>query len=369
MNSPSSRSISTAPAGKRRLRELDSLRGIAASCVLLFHLSWAANDHYHQWPFQVSWGHFGVELFFEISGFVILMTLEKSAGVVDFLISRVTRLYPAYWCAVLLTSGVLWLVSSPVAPSLPTVLADLTMLQTLLRVRSIDPSYWTLTAELIFYVLIVAWYRFRGSRWPDIEYYALGWIAFAALTRSVRALTQTGQLPGIIATPTLLYYGQFFIVGLCVYRLYSGNTRALTTGTLLAACALSLFGGSAGSMSAAPLPYFLLTCGCAAMVYLASQARVPLLRFPVLTLLGDISYPLYLIHQVVGTELMTQAYLHRLPRWLSLPSIILVLVALAYLIHRAVEVPARTVLRAKLRNLARAPDPETQTAPGPTAAP
>lgn len=369
MNSPPSRSINTAPAGKRRLRELDSLRGIAASCVLLFHLSWAANDHYHQWPFQVPWGHFGVELFFELSGFVILMTLERSASVVDFLISRVTRLYPAYWCAVLLTSGVLWLVSSPVAPSLPVALADLTMLQTLLRVRSIDPAYWTLTAELIFYVLIVAWYRFRGSRWPDIEYYALGWIAFATVIRSVCGLTHAGQLPGVIATPTLLYYGQFFIVGLCVYRFYSGSARALTTCTLLAACALSLFGGSAGSMSAASLPYFLLTCGCAAGVYLASQARVPLLRFPVLIFLGDISYPLYLIHQVVGTELMTQAYLHRIPAWLSLPSIIFLLVALAYLIHRAVEIPARTVLRAKLRNLARAPNSSTRAAPGPTAAP
>jgi len=369
MNSLPSASIGRAPGGKRRLRELDSLRGIAATCVLLFHLSWAANDHYHQWPFQVPWGHFGVELFFEISGFVILMTLERSAGVVDFLISRVTRLYPAYWCAVLLTSGVLWLVASPVAPGLPVVLADLTMLQTLLRVRSVDPAYWTLTAELIFYGLIVAWYRFRSSRWPDIEYYALGWIALAAVTRLACGLTHAGQLPGVIATPTLLYYGQFFIVGLCVYRFYSGSARVLTACTLLAACALSLFGGSAGSMSAAPLPYFLLTCGCAALVYLASQARVPLLRFPVLTFLGDISYPLYLIHQVVGTELMTEVHTHRVPTWLSLPAVILALVALAYLIHRMVEIPAQTVLRAKLRNLARARHPVAQPASGPTAVP
>jgi peptidoglycan/LPS O-acetylase OafA/YrhL len=342
----------TKRASGRRLRELDSLRGIAAVCVLLFHLSTTANDHYHQWPIQVPWGHFGVELFFVISGFVILMTLEKSAGVTEFLISRVTRLYPAYWCAVLLTSALLAVELSPAAPSFSALMADLTMLQSFLRVRSIDPSYWTLTAELIFYVAIVAWYRFRSTRLPDIEWYALGWIGAAAVLRTVLLLHHHATLPGPISMPLLLYYGQFFIVGICLYRLYCGHNTRVTLFTLLAACALSAFGGGPITLYAAPVPYFLLTCGIAAVVFLASRSRLPLLRNPVLLFFGDISYPLYLIHQVIGTELMSMSHEHGWPAWVSLPGILLALVTVAYLIHVAVEVPARTTLRTRLQKWA-----------------
>jgi len=342
----------TKRASGRRLRELDSLRGIAAVGVLLFHLSTTANDHYHQWPFEVPWGHFGVELFFVISGFVILMTLEKSAGVTEFLISRVTRLYPTYWCAVLLTGGLLAVEMSPAMPNIPTLMADLTMLQSFMRVRSIDPSYWTLTAELIFYVAIVAWYRFRSARLPDIEWYALGWLGGAAALRAVLLFHGHATLPGPISMPLLLYYGQFFIVGICLYRLHGGNSGPLTLLTLLAACLLSLFGGGPASLYAGPLPYFLLTCAIAAVVFMASRSRLSLLRNPVLLFFGDISYPLYLIHQVVGTELMSLAHAHGWPAWLSLPAILLTLTTVAVLIHVTVEVPARTILRSKLQKLA-----------------
>jgi peptidoglycan/LPS O-acetylase OafA/YrhL len=357
--SPAPQVPGTKRVSGRRLRELDSLRGIAAVCVLLFHFS-TLNDHYHQWPFQVPWGHFGVELFFVISGFVILMTLEKSAGVTEFLISRVTRLYPTYWCAVLLTGGFLAIELSPARPDLPTLMADLTMLQTFVRVRSIDPAYWTLTAELIFYVAIVAWYRFRSVRFPDIEWYALAWIGGAAVLRTALLLDDHATLPGPLATPLVLYYGQFFIVGICLYRLYGGNSDSLTLFTLFAACLLSLFGGGPGSLNAAPLPYFLVTCGIAAVVFMASRSRLPPLRNPVLLFFGDISYPLYLIHQVVGMELMSLAHEHGWPAWLSLPAILLTLITVAFLIHVAVEVPARTVLRSRLQRMAQ-PQPRASS--------
>jgi peptidoglycan/LPS O-acetylase OafA/YrhL len=208
-----------------------------------------------------------------------------------------------------------------------------------------------LTAELIFYLLIVAWYRFRAARWPDVEYYALGWIAVGTVIRIGLLVTGRGPLPGPLAMPILLYYGQLFIVGLCLYRFYSGQGRPLTAWTLIAACGYSLFGGGPTSWAAAPWLYCLLTCGIATIVYLASRSRLALLELPVLTFLGDISYPLYLIHQVVGTQLMSEAHLHGIPPWLTLPAVVLILVAAAYLIHRLVEIPARAVLRAGLQQM------------------
>ena len=91
------------PSG--RLTELDSLRGVAAACVVLFHLTFWY-DSFHISPIQVPWSHYGVELFFVISGYVIFMTLNRARAMAEFVVSRVARLMPAYWTAVLLTSAI-----------------------------------------------------------------------------------------------------------------------------------------------------------------------------------------------------------------------------------------------------------------------
>ncbi len=45
----------------------------------------------------VRYNYLGVNLFLIISGFVILMSVQGK-GVRGFIVSRATRLYPAYWC-------------------------------------------------------------------------------------------------------------------------------------------------------------------------------------------------------------------------------------------------------------------------------
>jgi peptidoglycan/LPS O-acetylase OafA/YrhL len=336
-------------ADKRRLRELDSLRGIAAVSVLLFHLSYHT-DRYRQFPIQFPWEHYGAELFFVISGFVILMTLERSASLTEFVISRVTRLYPTYRCAVLFTTCVLALLAPSKAVPLATVAVNLTMVQALVRVINIDPSYWTLTVELVFYLLLGIWFRFRGTGRRDIETYAIGWMLAAIVVRTVLLLEQR-ELPGFVATPLLLYYGQFFICGICLYRLYCNNFSGVTLFTLAGACAMSYFGGASASLSPAPVPYFLVTCAITAVVFLASRSWLPLLRNPALMLFGEISFPLYLIHQEVGETLMSVAHAYHCPAWLSIPTVLLALVAIAFLIHELIEVPARTLLRSRLQTL------------------
>jgi peptidoglycan/LPS O-acetylase OafA/YrhL len=92
------------------------------------------------------------------------MTLERSKSVYDFAVSRVARLYPAYWVAVALTSIVAYAAfprwdSAP--PSFGVVLVNLTMLQRFFMVGEIDKSYWTLAIELSFYVAIAAAFKAR----------------------------------------------------------------------------------------------------------------------------------------------------------------------------------------------------------------
>src|SRR3954471_184909 len=92
----------TPPAA--RIAELDALRGLAALGVALFHFSLL--DPAAGPGFAI--GASGVDLFFIISGFVILMTLERTRDWKDFLVGRFSRLYPAYWACVTLAALAAW---------------------------------------------------------------------------------------------------------------------------------------------------------------------------------------------------------------------------------------------------------------------
>lgn len=335
-----------------RLQELDSLRGIAACIVVLFHLTYWY-DWFHVSPVHVWWGHYGVELFFVISGFVILMTIENCRSTGDFVISRIARLYPAYWCAVVLTTSVALILKQSDHISAGRFIANLTMFHSymLANIHSIDGSYWTLARELVFYMMMAVWYRFRSARFPDIEWYALCWMVIAAVIHTGLYLRHVSQPPEIVTSPLLISYGQFFIIGMCLYRLESGKSNRLTLVVLGLACLMSLFGGGPKSLNVHPLPYFFVTCMFTAIVWAAVRFKPAVLRHRALLFLGGISYPLYLVHDRIGMELLSLAHARGYTWWSTTPLIIGLLVLIAYVLHISVEVPGRTFLRAQLARL------------------
>ena len=90
----------------KRIQELDALRGIAAMMVVLYHYTTRYDqlyEHSVSLPFSFSYGTFFVQLFFIISGFVIFLTLDQTKNSLDFVVSRISRLYPAYWTAIVIT--------------------------------------------------------------------------------------------------------------------------------------------------------------------------------------------------------------------------------------------------------------------------
>ena len=101
---------------KSRLVEVDALRGLAALAVVLFQYTTRFTELFATNPpptFSFPDGHYGVNLFFIISGFVIFMTLEKTSRPMDFVLSRFSRLFPAYWVAIILTLSITHLLGLP----------------------------------------------------------------------------------------------------------------------------------------------------------------------------------------------------------------------------------------------------------------
>ena len=125
-----------------RLVELDVLRGLAALAVMLYHYTARFTQRYPNFPpaaAKLPCGFFGVE-FFCISGFVIFMTLDRTRRPMDFVVSRVARLWPACLAAMTVTFCAVHLIGLPGREvSALHALANVTMLGSCSTFRSSIP--------------------------------------------------------------------------------------------------------------------------------------------------------------------------------------------------------------------------------------
>ena len=295
--------MSSSPASGRagRLAELDALRGVAVLMVLAFHYTTRFGQLFPEaaWG-QFAFGAYGVHLFFVISGFVIIMTLDRSERPRDFLVARFSRLYPAYWTAVLLTSLVLWLASSRLdPPSLGRVAANLSMVQELFGVASVDGVYWTLEVELLFYALALA--VFWAGMLPRAPVALAGWLALSALFYSPlwTAHLDDVRFTGMAARLLILEYAPFFATGIVFYRLYSGQASGAADYAVLAFAALLV-------LVHWPLPVGLMIAAACLVLWKVGRGGVAALRFRPLVFLGTISYSLYLVHQKIGHAVLLE---------------------------------------------------------------
>ncbi|GIE87791.1 acyltransferase family protein [Actinoplanes regularis] len=160
---------------RSRLTWLDALRGYAAVVVALFHLSptvigrerhLAMHEHF-------DFGRYGVLLFFVVSGYVIPMSLERHGSLRRFWVGRLFRIYPAYLLAggvslILVFAGWQRLEPTFYKDTVATVLGHVTMLSDLLGMRTLTRPMWTLSYEMIFYLIVAGlfvWRRHRDSAW------------------------------------------------------------------------------------------------------------------------------------------------------------------------------------------------------------
>jgi len=81
-------------AKQHKFAALDALRGVAAACVMLWHIQWTFGG-----PQDFGHAQLAVDLFFILSGFVISHSYAarlKSGAMTfgDYVIRRIVRLYP-----------------------------------------------------------------------------------------------------------------------------------------------------------------------------------------------------------------------------------------------------------------------------------
>jgi peptidoglycan/LPS O-acetylase OafA/YrhL len=152
--------------GKRvYVPEIDSLRFVAISFVILYHLLQKTNLYLLQDPAHLtSRLNRGVQLFFTVSGFVLALPFAtywlkqgKRVELKTYFLRRLTRIEPPYLVSIILCLAILVVVKrQPLGMLVPHFAATLFYVHSLTyeALSTINPVAWSLEVEIQFYVLV-----------------------------------------------------------------------------------------------------------------------------------------------------------------------------------------------------------------------
>jgi peptidoglycan/LPS O-acetylase OafA/YrhL len=331
-----------------RLLRMDGLRGVLAVYVMIAHaLPFTTLPRWLTHPF--SHGEAAVDLFFCLSGLVIMNSLEHHGTAGRFLRARAWRLMPVY-VPVLLVSVALLLAGDPL-PSMPFasvdarsfwaaglpphpwahLLAHLTLSQGLIPQGVLPYAYitllgpaWSLSAEAQFYGLVAL----LGARAGGVAIWLL-----LALAVSWSLAPPGGYLA--MDRAFLPAASIYFALGLASARYVRTGERRMLGLCLATACVL-----------AGPTDKIIIPLAWALVLWLQRHAAGAFLQSRILLFLGAVSYPLYLVNEPVQRALamlIAPRVAHFTPVWLPLALILPVLVAWA--LHMTIETPFARVPR------------------------
>jgi len=327
---------------KFRLEELDVFRGVAALIVVIYHYTTRFNEKYvhsDELLFELPLKYFGVDFFFVVSGFVIFMTINRTNKSMDFVVSRFSRLFPAYWLAIILTTIVMLTFGLPDKTlSISQVLVNFTMLQEFMGVEPVDSVYWTLTRELIFYASILIIYKlgFTNRIIPIISI----WLLIQLFSELM--LIYTGYFPWKITFLLNLEYANLFGAGIVFYLLKT-KPELKYLHYLIALCLINYFIRHG-------LELGLLTGLIYASFYLFIYGKLSFICVKPLIFLGTISYSLYLIHENIGFIIIRLLSDFGINSNIAILATIFMSIILASTMTYKIERPANVWLRNRYKN-------------------
>lgn len=140
-----------------KIKNIQIMRGIAALLVLVFHTLEDLNIRGYHLFYKESFGEIGVALFFILSGYIMLYSIDKhnySSSPSTFIIRRFIRIIPLYW--ILTTLVIIALFKFPHLFKSSHELSENTILSSLFFFNH-DPLLrvgWTLNYEMLFYLIL-----------------------------------------------------------------------------------------------------------------------------------------------------------------------------------------------------------------------
>jgi exopolysaccharide production protein ExoZ len=363
------------PSRTQTLWTVQVMRGVAALMVVVGHSQSAvgavlsANGSFTR-STLVPWGA-GVDLFFVISGFIIVHASSRLFGTPgarrEFLRRRLIRIVPLYWLVTtlfLLLLAAASLKGGDPFPDARAIFASYAFIPADTygdgRLFPVFDLGWTLNYEMFFYALlalVVVWPRGRALT-------ILGGLLVALVVAGM--FVPGPSAPWYWTRPIIVDFGLGIAVGALVAKgiVVPKTIRAIVAVVavaLLLADPAHIFDGPVGTTVANAWPRVLLA-GIPVALVLGAALLGPEPRMPrvgiVFTRIGDSSYSLYLFHPfaLITMEKLAQKIpaVRGAPGWLLVAGTVAVAIAIALAAYRWIERP----MTASLANLL-APRPTT----------
>ncbi|MET3598500.1 acyltransferase family protein [Martelella mangrovi] len=275
------------------IANIQTLRAFAATAVVCFHVVGIAENY--GFPTElgrlfVPWGAGGVDIFFVISGFLMVYIQQRRPkSPMAFMWNRAVRILPLYWSLTLLIIALQILapfVFRSNFVTMETIVASLGFISIYTTGSPIIYVGWSLEYEILFYIIFsLAIFA------PKLRYGAL--IVGAALVLLV--------LAGILKP---LAFEFLFGMGLAfLFRKETWNTRPVYASILLCGGLLLLFFSSVFMQGE---QMRLIYWGIPAVLIVAGALLLPQWSSPLALLLGNASYAIYLV-QVLTLPVLFKA--------------------------------------------------------------
>ncbi len=338
----------------KRINEVDLLRFLAALAVVFYHYCFRgyATDMttmpLKQFISPSKYGYLGVDLFFIISGFVILMSASNGSAK-RFIISRIVRLYPAFWaCCTITFVFTLIIGGNRYEANFYQYIFNMSMLSGFVRVESIDGVYWSLFVEMQFYFLIVLVLLVKQI--DKAQLFLILWL----IVTIVLEFFSIGKLKWFLITN----YSHYFIAGSCYYLIWSKGSSVVRA-LIISSCWILAIIKSLSRIDGMEAHYNTVFSS----IVVASIISSFFLFFLLISLkktgwfasrnwilIGSLTYPLYLVHQNVGFMIFNNLY----PYFNSTIVLIFTIsfvILISYFVHKYIELKMSNSLRDAITKL------------------
>ncbi|MFH0130738.1 acyltransferase family protein [Variovorax sp. VaC1] len=344
----------------------NQLRGLAVLLVVIAHYSgtyWGARELVSMFIFAppaegpasivgqyimpptVNYGAFGVAIFFLISGFVIPFSLEK-LGARRFLVARLLRIYPTYWVASAAVLFVVWLSSKYWGQAFHIetgrLIANMLLVHIETGQMTTDLVNWTLAIEVKFYlVAMLLWPLIRRRPVLVIIGFALLMLVYFRCVPKAWNVVPMGTLQvALTSTNTQLLFLPFLFIGTLFHlELTKKISPKVLAGSAIVVLLIFLAMWKRTPWYAQAASSAMNYSYALALFSLCYVLRSRFRANRVLDFFADVSYPLYIVHSLIGYTAIRFLMANGMS---FVPAALLAFsaaVAVAYLIHRTVELP------------------------------
>lgn len=340
-----------------RFYELDLLRLLAAFAVVLFHYTAVLpnsieNSLAPTYPLLESifkYGFLGVQFFFMISGFVILLTASKKNWQ-GFVISRISRLYPAFWIALTITTlAILLLDDNKTNFEFSQYFWNLTMVPEYIGIENIDAVYWTLQVEIKFYFWIFIIMLFKKLHYIKIIIFF--WLILSILSTFNFKYDYSHNF-------LIPQWAPYFSAGAIFYMIKTqGKTKENLAILTLSYCLSVYYAIDAAKIEteifnlnySSYIITMIITCYFAIFLFIIRSNKRRHFNKAWFVTLGGISYPLYLLHNKLG-EILLEKLSGKMDAYLLLFLNISLMLVISFILYRYFEKKLAKGVKHKLEN-------------------